>query len=228
MKSADFYLNGAILLIDKPIGVTSFDVVRRIRGIIKKKYQLKGIKVGHAGTLDPLASGLLVICTGKATKNIDALINDSKVYTGQGKLGYTTPSYDRETLEIATNRPLPTDITELQTAASTFEGEILQTPPLYSAIKIDGLRAYELARSGQQKELKARPVQIFKFEISNFSPPFFDFMVHCSKGTYIRSLIHDFGQRLDCGAYLTELRRIQSGEFRIEDSIKLESLEEVL
>lgn len=228
MKSADFYLNGTILLIDKPSGITSFEVVRRIRGIIKKKYHLKEIKVGHAGTLDPLASGLLVICTGKATKKIDRLINHSKIYTGKGKLGYITPSYDRETDEIATNSALPGNITELLTAASAFEGEILQTPPLYSAIKVDGQRAYELARSGQHKELKARPVQIYRFEISDYSPPFFDFTVHCSKGTYIRSLVHDFGQKLGCGAYLTELRRIQSGEFRIEDSMKFESLEEVL
>ncbi|MFN4298841.1 MAG: tRNA pseudouridine(55) synthase TruB [Thermaurantimonas sp.] len=228
MKSADYYLNGIILLIDKPFGITSFDVVRRIRGIIKKKYHLKEIKVGHTGTLDPLASGLLVICTGKATKKIDRLINDSKTYTGQGKLGYITPSYDRETQEIPTNLPLPTDIAELQTVASAFEGEILQTPPLFSAIKVDGLRAYELARAGKQKELKARPVQIYKFEITNYSPPFFYFKVHCSKGTYIRSLVHDFGQKLSCGAYLTELRRVQSGDFRVEDSIKFESLEEVL
>lgn len=228
MKSADYYQNGAILLLDKPYGLTSFEVVKRVRGIIKKKYGLKDIKVGHAGTLDPLATGLLIICTGKATKGIDVLINDAKTYTGQGKLGYTTPSFDCETEEECTHLKLPETIQALVQTARAFEGRIQQTPPLYSAVKVEGKRAYELARAGQQKELKPREIEIFKFVIQDFAPPFFSFMAHCSKGTYIRSLIHDFGQKIGCGAYLTSLRRISSGTYSVDDAMPFDLLEEVL
>lgn len=216
------------MLVDKPYGLTSFDVVKRVRGILKKKYSIKDIKVGHAGTLDPLASGLLVLCTGKATKNINEYINDLKVYTGQGKLGYTTPSYDLETYEVQTNNPIPNSLSAIQECAHVFKGTNSQRPPLYSAIKIGGKRAYKLAREGKQKELEPRTIEILRFDILDYQPPYFTFEVHCSKGTYIRSLIHDLGQKLGCGAYLSRLRRIKSGNFSVSDAISFEQLEERL
>lgn len=227
-KSADYYLNGAIVLVDKPFGRTSFEIVKRIRGILKKKYALDKIKVGHAGTLDPLAAGLLVICTGKATKEIDQYLNDSKVYIGEGKLGYTTPSFDLETDEMPTHVPLPGSISVIREYAKGFLGTVLQSPPIYSAVKIDGKRAYELARTGIQKKLEPRKIEIFKFDIIDYRPPYFTFEVYCSKGTYIRSLVHDLGQNLGCGAYLSKLKRVKSGNFSIADAISFEQLESIL
>lgn len=227
-KSAEYYLSGATLLIDKPYGKTSFDVVRQVRSIIKKKYNLRNIKVGHAGTLDPLATGLLVLCTGKATRQINLLMGQDKMYTGRGKLGFTTPSYDRETAEEPTGVHFRGDYDELMSAARLFLGEIEQIPPVYSALKIGGKRAYQLARMGEKAPLKPRKVRIEIFEITSFKPPFFDFRVVCSKGTYIRSLIHDLGQALGCGAYLYDLRREKSGEFSVDKAWKFEELEERL
>ncbi|MFN3952548.1 MAG: tRNA pseudouridine(55) synthase TruB [Thermaurantimonas sp.] len=227
-KSPDYYLNGAVVLVDKPFGFTSFEIVKRIRGILKKKYALDKIKVGHAGTLDPLASGLLVICTGKATKEIDQYLNDSKVYIGEGKFGYTTPSYDLETDETPTDAPLPDSLSVVREFAKGFLGTVLQSPPLYSAIKIGGKRAYELARTGIQKRLEPRKIEIFKFDIINYKPPYFTFEVYCSKGTYIRSLVHDLGQNLGCGAYLSKLKRVKSGNFSLSDAISYDQLESLL
>lgn len=227
-KSAEYYLSGAILLIDKPYGRTSFDVVRRVRSIIRKKYRLSNIKVGHAGTLDPLATGLLVLCTGKATRQIELLMGQDKVYTGRGKLGYTTPSYDRETEEEATDVPISGNCDRLMATARNFEGEIGQVPPVYSAVKINGKRAYQLARMGEEPRVKPRLVRIDAFQITSFAPPFFDFRVVCSKGTYIRSLIHDYGQALGCGAYLYDLRREMSGAFSVDMAWKFEELEDKL
>ncbi len=216
------YLNGQLILIDKPLHWTSFQVVNKLRSAIKKKFQIKKIKVGHAGTLDPLATGLLVICTGKFTKKIDQLQAEIKEYTGTITLGATTPSYDLET-EI--NETFITNhITEdlIKKATKIFIGEIDQYPPLYSAIKKDGVRLYELARRGETTELKSRKITIYNFEITNIKFPKVDFKVICSKGTYIRSLANDFGKALNSGAYLSDLRRSKSGDFDVKDAISPE------
>lgn len=206
---------GHVFLIDKPLDWTSFDVVNKIRWNIRKAYDLKKIKVGHAGTLDPKASGLLLVCTGKMTKSIDQLQAQEKTYTGTIKLGVTTPTYDLESEEDQT---FPTEhITEELIYESTkqFIGEIEQFPPMHSAIKVDGKRLYELAREGQEIERKARKITIEEFNITKIDLPFVDFEVKCSKGTYIRSLAFDFGKALNSGGYLTALRRTKIGEFDV-------------
>ena len=206
---------GHVFLIDKPLDWTSFDVVNKIRWNIRKAYDLKKIKVGHAGTLDPKASGLLLVCTGKMTKSIDQLQAQEKTYTGTIKLGVTTPTYDLESEEDQT---FPTEhITEelIYEATKQFIGEIEQFPPMHSAIKVDGKRLYELARGGQEIERKARKITIEEFNITKIDLPFVDFEVKCSKGTYIRSLAFDFGKALNSGGYLTALRRTKIGEFDV-------------
>ena len=226
--NAEDYKEGQLLLIDKPLNWTSFQVVNKIRWAIRKKFKLKKIKVGHAGTLDPLASGLLVICTGKMTKKLNELQAEDKEYTGTFTLGATTPSYDLET-EVDSN--YPTDhINEemILEAASKMTGELQQTPPMYSAIKKDGVRLYELARKGEQTALKKRPVFIHEFEITAINLPEVDFRVRCSKGTYIRSLAHDFGIELGSGAYLSALRRTKSGDLNVEQAMRLEEFLEKL
>lgn len=212
---------GHVFLIDKPLDWTSFDVVNKIRWNIRKAYNLKKIKVGHAGTLDPKATGLLLVCTGKWTKRIDELQAQEKTYTGTIKLGVTTPTYDLESEE---NEIFPTEhITEeiIHETTKQFIGEIEQFPPMHSAIKVDGKRLYELARDGQEIERKARKVNILDFKITKINLPFVDFEVDCSKGTYIRSLAYDFGKALNSGGYLTALRRTKIGEF---DVINCENL----
>lgn len=209
---------GKVFIIDKPLDWTSFDVVNKIRWNIRKTHGLKKFKVGHAGTLDPKATGVLVICVGKFTKRIEEFQNQDKVYTGVIKLGATTESYDTEQAE---NKTFPiSHITPELIHATTqgFVGEIMQSPPIHSAIKKDGKRLYELARAGEDFVPMKRPVQISSFEITNIDLPYISFKVACGKGTYIRSLAHDFGIALNSGAYLTELCRIQSGEFKIEDA----------
>ena len=206
---------GHVFLIDKPLDWTSFDAVNKIRWNIRKAYDLKKIKVGHAGTLDPKATGLLLICTGKWTKRIDEFQAQEKTYTGTIKLGVTTPTYDLESEEDQT---FPTDhITDEMIYETTkqFTGVIEQFPPMHSAIKVDGKRLYELAREGQEIERKARKVTIEEFKITRIDLPFVDFEVKCSKGTYIRSLAFDFGKALNSGGYLTALRRTKIGEFNI-------------
>lgn len=208
---------GKIFLIDKPLDWTSFDVVNKIRWNIRKSYSIKKIKVGHAGTLDPKATGLLIVCTGKFTKQIDKIQAESKVYTGTIKLGATTPTYDTESEEDIL---FPTEhITEelVNLATKQFIGEIEQYPPIHSAIKQDGKRLYELARVGKEIELKARKITIFDFKITQINLPFIQFKVHCGKGTYIRSLAHDFGKALNSGGYLTELRRTKIGDYSVSD-----------
>ena len=212
MEAEDFK-NGRILLIDKPLNWTSFQAVNKIRWALRKRFGLKKIKVGHAGTLDPLASGLLVVCTGKFTKKINALQAQSKEYVGTFTLGATTPSFDLET-EI--DQTYATDhVTEnrIEEVARSFIGSIQQTPPLYSALKKDGVRLYEMARKGQQTKIEPRTVQIHEFEITQIALPIVHFRIVCSKGTYIRSIARDFGQALETGAYLSSLRRTKSGEF---------------
>jgi tRNA pseudouridine55 synthase len=205
---------GEILLVNKPYRWTSFDVVGKIRNSLKP---LK-LKVGHAGTLDPLATGLLVICTGKLTKQIDSLQAAEKEYTGTLVLGATTPSYDLET-EVDQTYPIQ-HITQQQILAATaqFTGDIAQYPPAHSAIKIDGERLYEKARRGEGVERRTRPVTISAFEITRIALHEVDFRVVCSKGTYIRSLAHDFGQALGSGAYLSKLCRTRSGDFLLQNA----------
>lgn len=216
------YLNGKVLLIDKPLEWTSFQAVNKIRWHIKQKFGLKKIKVGHAGTLDPLATGLLIICTGKETKNISGYQGLIKEYTGTFIIGTTTPSYDLET-EI--DQTFPTEhLTDeiLNETTSTFVGEIDQKPPIFSAIKKDGKRLYELARKGETTEIKSRKVTVSEFELTNISLPKVDFKVVCTKGTYIRSLAYDFGVALNSGAHLSALRRTKIGGFSVEDAVSID------
>jgi len=217
--TAEDYQSGQILLIDKPLHWTSFQVVNKLRWELKQKFKLKNIKVGHAGTLDPLATGLLIICTGKMTKQIDTFQAQIKEYTGTLVLGSTTPSYDLET-EI--NETFPTDhITPSLIEATTkqFLGDIQQYPPVFSAIKKDGKRLYEFARAGENVEIKSRTISISEFEITKIDIPNIDFRVVCSKGTYIRSLAHDFGKALQSGAHLSALRRTKIGDFNVEAAV---------
>ncbi len=207
---------GKVLLIDKPLHWTSFDVVRKIRGSIRIK------KVGHAGTLDPLATGLLIICTGKFTKQINDFMAKEKEYTGTFTLGFTTPTYD---LESTPQNPKDISlITEqmLHDATKPFIGEIMQMPPIYSAIKKDGVALYELARRGEDVDLKARPIIIHQFEITKIELPIVHFKILCGTGTYIRSMAHDYGAVLGCGAYLSSLRRTKIGEFDVEKAMGVE------
>ncbi len=216
------YLNGQVLLIDKPLQWTSFQAVNKIRWHIKQKFGLKKIKVGHAGTLDPLATGLLIICTGKETKNIANYQGQLKEYTGTFTLGATTPSYD---LETNINETFSVNhITEelLKEATQKFIGEINQKPPLFSAIKKDGKRLYEFARKGETTEISSRKVTVVKFELTTIELPKVDFRIVCSKGTYIRSLAHDFGLAVDSGAHLSALRRTKIGEFSATNALSIE------
>lgn len=222
------FASGSTIVVDKPFKWTSFDVVKKLRWVIKTKLGVKKLKVGHAGTLDPLATGVLVICIGKHTKLIEGLMSQEKVYTGTILLGKTTPSYD---LETAYDDEYPiSHITEdmLEEVANSFLGEQLQTPPIFSAKKIDGKRAYQLAREGEEPKMKQNKIIISSFEINAEDFPEIKFKITCSKGTYIRSIAHDFGKRLDSGATLIELRRIKSGDFSIEDAKTVEDwIEEV-
>ena len=216
MISAEEFKEGQVLLIDKPLTWTSFQVVNKLRWEIRQRFNIKKIKVGHAGTLDPLATGLLIICTGKQTKEIHIYQGQIKEYTGTITLGATTPSYDLET-EI--NQTFSTEhITEdlLKETTKQFIGDIQQKPPIFSAIKKDGKRLYELARKGETTEINARTVTVSKFEITNINLPQVDFKVVCSKGTYIRSLAFDFGNALNSGAHLSALRRTKIGDFSVD------------
>ncbi|MDG1110675.1 MAG: tRNA pseudouridine(55) synthase TruB [Polaribacter sp.] len=216
------YKNGQVLLIDKPLEWTSFQAVNKIRWHIKQRFQIKKIKVGHAGTLDPLASGLLIICTGKQTKEIHLYQGQEKEYTGTITIGATTPSYDLET-EIDNTFPTAHITKELiHDTTKQFLGEIDQKPPIFSAIKKEGKRLYELARKGETAEIKSRKVTIDEFEITNINLPNIDFRVVCSKGTYIRSLAYDFGKALHSGGHLSALRRTKIGTFSVEKAKSIE------
>jgi tRNA pseudouridine55 synthase len=217
--TAEDYQSGQILLIDKPLHWTSFQVVNKLRWELKQKFKLKNIKVGHAGTLDPLATGLLIICTGKMTKQIDTFQAQIKEYTGTLVLGSTTPSYDLET-EI--NEIFPTNhITSalIEETTKQFIGDIQQYPPVFSAIKKEGKRLYEFARAGEEVQINSRRVSIETFEITNINGLNVDFRVVCSKGTYIRSLANDFGKALHSGAHLSTLRRTKIGDFNVVDGV---------
>ena len=221
-------IEGEILLINKPLKWTSFQVVNKIRWLIKSKFNIKKIKVGHAGTLDPLADGLLIICTGKMTKKIDQFQNLDKIYTGKFFLGATTPSYDLET-EVNSVKPT-NNISEklISKALKSFNGKITQTPPIFSAIKHKGKKLYEYARKGETVKIKEREVLIHEFIITKYQLPELSFLVKCSKGTYIRSLANDFGKKLKCGAYLSKLTRTAIGNHLLEDSISIEDFEKTL
>lgn len=208
------FADGQLLLVNKPYKWTSFDVVGKIRNSFKP---LK-LKVGHAGTLDPLATGLLIICTGKMTKQIDTFQAEEKEYTGTMVLGATTPTYDLESEPEAKFETSHLTEEQIKAACAQFTGDIQQYPPAHSAIKIDGERLYEKARRGEEVELRLRNVTITEFEITRIEIPEVDFRVVCSKGTYIRSLVNDFGAALNNGAYLSRLRRTRSGNYRIEDA----------
>jgi len=216
------YEEGQVLLINKPLRWTSFDAVRKIRNLIRIK------KVGHAGTLDPLATGLLIICTGKFTKKINEYMAREKEYTGTFTLGATTPTYD---LESEPENLQPVDHIEehkIREHILQFTGEISQVPPAYSAIKVDGKRMYELARQGKEVKLEPRKVTISSFEIPLIEMPVVHFRVVCSTGTYIRSLANDFGHALGCGAYLSSLCRTRIGEYRLEDALSIDAFEKSL
>lgn len=224
------FRKGEVLLVDKPLHWTSFDVVNKLRWKLKKKYGIKRFKVGHAGTLDPLATGLLLICTGKKTKISQQLTSEDKEYTGTILLGKTTPSYDLETgfdseqdvSDLATKQEL------IEKVAIDFTGEQEQLPPVFSAKKINGKRAYESARKGKSVEMKPNTINIDFFEVDTARFPEIDFRVKCSKGTYIRSLAHDFGDKLGVGGTLIKLRRTKSGSFDLSDARTVEEWLEII
>ena len=206
-------------MINKSLYWTSFDAVRKIRNLIKVK------KVGHAGTLDPLATGLLIICTGKFTKKINEYMAREKEYTGSFTLGAVTPTYDLESEPVQVKSVESISSEQIFNATQKFTGEILQTPPAHSAIKVEGKRVYELARKGQEVKLEPRKITIKEFEITGIELPVVQFRVVCSTGTYIRSLANDFGQELGCGAYLSGLCRTRIGEFLLSDAMTVEEFE---
>jgi tRNA pseudouridine55 synthase len=216
------YLNGKVLLIDKPLEWTSFDAVKKVRNLTRVS------KVGHAGTLDPLATGLLIICTGKFTKKINEYMAQEKEYTGTFTLGAVTPTYDLESDPIE-QRPIDSiTMDQLQAATVPFTGEIMQVPPAHSAIKKDGVPVYKMARKGIEVKLEPRKLTIYTFEITAYEPPLVHFRVVCSTGTYIRSLANDFGADLGCGAYLSSLRRTKIGSFSVDDALTIAQFEENL
>lgn len=228
MKTKEDFLDGQTLLIDKPLGWSSFQAVNAIKWSIRRAFELKKIKVGHAGTLDPLATGLLIICTGKSTKKINDYQGQEKEYTGTITVGSTTPSYDLET-EIDATFPTHHITDELiQQTTRQFTGTIQQLPPVFSALKKDGKRLYEYAREGIAVEIKKREITITEFEITNIAGNDIFFRVVCSKGTYIRSLAHDFGKALGSGAHLSSLRRTKIGDFNVNKAITTESFNTLL
>ena len=223
MKNTNL-LEGGILLINKPLKWTSFDVVKKIRNLLRTHFKVKKIKVGHAGTLDPLASGLLLVCTGKFTKRIKEFQEQKKEYTGIFSLGATTPSYDLETEIDETFTVAHIKDEDIYAAAKKFIGTIDQFPPVFSALKKDGERLYAKARRGELVKVDLRQVHIYEFEITRIELPEIDFRVVCSKGTYIRSLAHDFGKALNSGAHLSALCRTRIGNFNLNQAIDIETL----
>lgn len=217
------FISGEILLFDKPYGWTSFDLVGKIRNFLSRELHIKKLKVGHAGTLDPLATGLMVICTGKATKMIESLQTMEKEYIATLKLGATTPSFDLETTENRFFEIQHITVNQLTEVLKLFTGTIQQIPPLFSAVKIDGKRAYTHARAGKDTELKPREVTIRKMELLSFDLPYVTLEITCSKGTYIRSLARDIGEALHSGAYLTALRRTRNGDFYVKKALTFDS-----
>lgn len=228
LRSKEAFLEGQVLVIDKPLGWSSFQAVNAVRWGIRRTFDLKKIKVGHAGTLDPLATGLLLICTGRFTKKINTLQGLPKEYTGSITLGATTPSYD---LETAIDSHYPTahiSTDQIHSAAKKFLGKIAQKPPVFSALKKDGKRMYQLAREGTNIRMQARYVDIMEFEITAIEMPVVHFRVLCGKGTYIRSLAYDFGLELQSGGHLTALRRTKIGDYNVNTALTPEHFNEKL
>ena len=218
----DDILEGKMLLVDKPLTWTSFDVVKYIRKSLVSKFKIKRIKVGHAGTLDPLATGLLIICIGRQTKQISIYQNLTKTYTGKFKLGETTPSYDAETEVNKTFNYDHIKENDIINLSQKFTGKLMQKPPVFSALKKNGKRMYEYARENKKIEIQEREINIREFEIIKFTNPYIEFKITCSKGTYIRSIANDFGEKLNSGSYLSELRRINIGEFSVLNALQIE------
>ena len=223
---ADDFLNGQVLLIDKPLTWSSFQAVNKLKYILKRNFDLpKKFKIGHAGTLDPLASGLLIICTGKFTKKITEIQAQPKEYTGTFFIGATTPSYDLETEIDQTYPTTHIDEALIHKTVAQFLGEIDQKPPVFSAIKKEGIRLYEHARAGVEVEITSRKTTIYEFEITRINLPEIDFRVVCSKGTYIRSLAFDFGKAMNSGSHLTALRRTKIGDYNVQNALTPEQFE---
>lgn len=223
--TAEDFLNGQVLLIDKPLNWTSFQAVNKIKWALKKHLGLKKIKVGHAGTLDPLATGLLLVCTGKATKTISELQGQIKEYTGSFFIGATTPSYDLETEVDQVFETQHITASLMEAARQKFLGDIDQKPPIFSAIKKEGKRLYEHARKGEEVEIAYRKVRIDAFDLTDIALPQLQFRVVCSKGTYIRSLAYDYGEALNSGAHLTALRRTKIGDYHVDQATNVEDFE---
>ncbi len=226
IEKSSHFVSGTLLLIDKPLEWTSFDVVKKVRNLIKKKLQIKKIKVGHSGTLDPLATGLLIVCTGEFTKRIEEIQGQEKTYTGQFTLGATTPSFDRETKVNHTFNTAHITKQLLEETTKQFVGEITQIPPIFSALKKDGKRLYDFARENEEVEIKERKVMVHSFEITDINFPEVHFKISCAKGTYIRSIANDFGRALNSGAYLSKLCRTKIGKYNLKDAFSLNEVEE--
>ncbi|MDE6236941.1 MAG: tRNA pseudouridine(55) synthase TruB [Muribaculaceae bacterium] len=221
-------ISGEIIGIDKPLGWTSFDAVKRLRGAITRRLGVKKFKVGHAGTLDPLATGVLIICTGKATREIERLQAGSKEYIADIRLGATTPSFDLETEVDATFPWEHITRQSVEEILPEFRGKVMQVPPVFSAVKVDGKRAYKFARKGEEVELKAKPLEISELEILSFEPPLLRIRVVCSKGTYIRALARDIGKALGSGGHLVGLRRTRVGDMDIDKCLTIdEAMEKI-
>lgn len=215
-------IGGEIIGIDKPYGWTSFDAVKRLRGAIRRRLNVKKFKVGHAGTLDPLATGVLIICTGRATREIERLQAGSKEYIADIRLGATTPSFDLET-EIDSTYPWEhISLSDIEDILPRFRGKVMQVPPVFSAVKVDGKRAYKFARKGEEIELKAKPLEISELEVLSFEAPVLRLRIVCSKGTYIRALARDIGQALNSGAHLVGLRRTRVGDVSVDNCLSVE------
>jgi tRNA pseudouridine55 synthase len=226
---ADDFLNGQVLLIDKPLTWSSFQAVNKLKYILKRNFDLpKKFKIGHAGTLDPLASGLLIICTGKFTKKITEIQAQPKEYTGTFFIGATTPSYDLETEIDQTYVTTHIDEALIHKTVTQFLGEIDQKPPVFSAIKKEGVRLYEHARAGVEVEIASRKTTIYEFEITRIALPEIDFRVVCSKGTYIRSLAFDFGKAMNSGSHLTALRRTKIGDYNVQNAMTPKQFEKFI
>ena len=221
----DSFIEGKLLLINKPIGWTSFQVVNKIRWLIKTTFDIKKIKVGHAGTLDPLAQGLLIICTGKLTKKIEEFQSVNKSYSGTFFIGATTPSFDLETQIDSKTSIKNISLEKLNLVSKKFLGISQQTPPIFSAIKVDGKKLYDYARKGEAVKIKKREINIFKFNLRKVNLPLLDFEIECSKGTYIRSIANDFGKELKVGAYLQKLIRTSVGKFKLKDALEIKDFE---
>lgn len=216
------YIEGEVLLFDKDINWTSFDLVQRVRNTLCRELGIKKLKVGHAGTLDPLASGLMILCTGKATKRIESFQEMEKEYVATLKLGATTPSFDLETEEESKSEISHITRNDFEKALLKFLGETNQVPPIFSAVKVNGKRAFDYARSGTELKLQPKKIVIQEIVAESFDPPFATIRVVCSKGTYIRALARDIGRELECGAYLTNLRRTRIGKYRVEDAMTID------